>query len=544
MYSSAHRAIIFVFLLFSVAVVANAQNTPAKESNATISGRVTVKGKGIPGVIVALRQNNRAASGREYSGLKAVTDDDGNYRIVNVPPGSYVILPATKVFAPAGDYGREKVLLVNKGDALEHIDFAMIRGAVITGRVTDADGNPIVEEWVQVFTASDNQNAVVPMTPMTDDRGIFRIYGLRPGSYRIAVGRGEEALQSGMPRPYRRTYHPSVSDPAQATVVEAVEGGETKDIDITLTRRVTTFTASGRVVDAETGQPIANLSQSISRLQEGGGSSTSGGGGTLTNSRGEFKVENLAPGKFSLTMSQYPPTDLRFDEVQFEITDHDVSGLVIKGRQSGSISGVVVLEGVDDKTAREQFSHLYAMASMAGETRHAGSSSTRVGEDGSFRIPGLPAGTATIRLFSGRGVSVERVERDGVIQPRGAITLNEREHVKGVRVIVEFGNSTMRGKVDVTNGTLPADARFFVWVRRMSSDASLMTLPSEGRSQVDERGQFVIEGLMAGSYEIQAGVYVMSAKAAYVAKKQVVITAGTNTDVDITVDLSSTPIKP
>lgn len=540
MYSSTPRAIACLLVLFIAELVANAQITPAKDPNATISGTVTIKGKGVPGVVVALRQSEQRMSGREFSGPKAVTDEGGNYRIANVPPGNYRIQPAAKAFVPAQEYGREKVLIVNKGDTIEHIDFAMVRGAVITGRVVDADGRPIIEEWVQVFAAPDNRDVIVPLTPLTDDRGVFRIYGLRPGSYRIAAGRGEESFQSGMPRPYRRTYHPSVSDPAQATVVEVSEGSETKDVDIVLSRRVTTFAASGQVVDAETGQPIANLAYGVTRHDERGSSSRSWG--ALTNSRGEFKVENLSPGKFSISMSLSQGSDLRFDEVEFEITDQNVSGLVVKARKAGSLSGVMIFEGVDEKTSREQLNNIWATASVEGDTRRSGSS-VRVGQDGSFHITGLPAGTATINVYSHKGVYIKSVERDGVIMPRG-ITLTEREHVKGIRVVVEYGNATLRGKIDVANGTSPADGRFFVLARRFDNNTTITFAGSEGRSQVDERGQYVIEGLPSGTYEIQAGVYVPSAKSAYITKKQVVLTANSTTNVDITVDLSSTPVRP
>jgi hypothetical protein len=54
----------------------------------------------------------------------------------------------------------------------------------------------------------------------------------------------------------------------------------------------------------------------------------------------------------------------------------------------------------------------------------------------------------------------------------------------------------------------------------------------------------VIEGMTAGTYEIQAGVYQTSAKLNYAAKiQQIVVTAGTTTNVNLTVDLSSTPAK-
>lgn len=53
----------------------------------------------------------------------------------------------------------------------------------------------------------------------------------------------------------------------------------------------------------------------------------------------------------------------------------------------------------------------------------------------------------------------------------------------------------------------------------------------------------MIEGLIPGNYQLNAGVASPSGKVGYIGKKQVVVTAGTTTEVTVTVDLSSTPIR-
>jgi Carboxypeptidase regulatory-like domain len=541
MVSSTRQALACIFAIFSVAILAHAQTTSIKEPAATITGTVTIKGKGAPGVIVALRQNDRT-SGREYSGPKGVTDDDGKYRIANVPAGSYRILAIAKAYVPMEESDREKLLVVNKGDMIEHIDFALTLGGVITGKVVDAEDHPMVEEQVSVFTAADNKNVFVPHYSVTDDRGVYRIYGLRAGSYRVAAGSGEESFQRGVARSYKRTFHPSVSDPSQATVVEVIEGGETKDVDITFTRTVSTYTVRGRVVDEETGQPIANVNYGITRYQERGTSTRSGD--YVTNIRGEFKLEGLSPGKYSLPLSPPKDSDLRFEELPFEIVDQDVTGLVIKANRGASISGVVIFEGLDDKAAREQLGRTFITAWIDGGSRETRNASAQVKEDGSFQIRGVAAGTVTFHVFSNGSLRIERLERDGgVFQPSGMI-IREREHIKGIRVIAQYGNASIRGQINVENGTLPPDARFHAWTKPVGADPRFGYSGSNAMPQVDSRGQFVIEGLTSGTYEINAGVYLTSAKLGYLAKpQQVVVAAGSTVTVNITVDLTSTPIK-
>lgn len=543
MISSTRQAIACIFALFSIGAVAHAQTTPVKEPGATISGKVTLKGKGVAGIIVTLRSSERTSSGREFTGPKGITDDDGNYKIVNISPGSYRVIPASRAYVPAGEGDWQRFLIVNKAETIEHVDFALLRGGVITGKVVDSDGHPVVEESVYVMAGFENGNVYQQSYARTDDRGIYRLYGVRPGSYRVAAGRGEESFQSGVPRPFRRTYYPSVSDPLAATIVEVSEGSEVKDIDITFTRTVKTYTAKGRIVDGDTGQPIANVSYSTTRHEEKGSSSMSGG--AVTNNRGEFTLPGLSPGKYSVSLMTAQDNDLRSEETRFEVTDEDVTGLVVKAFKAASISGVIVFEGAEEKSAQERARDVWVMA--ASDTRIAGSrsASARVAGDGSFQIRGVPSGTATFYAYSNGGtIEVDRVERDGVIQPRSGIVVKEREHITGLRLVVQFGNASLRGKIEVQNGTLPADARFYVWGRRLDEDVSPLYAGTTVRPQVDARGQFVLDGLTPGTYELVSGIFLTSAKVSYPAKnQQVVVTAGTTTNITITVDLSATPIK-
>lgn len=537
MRSSTRQATACFFAIFSVAVLVNAQTNTIKEPGATITGKITIKGQAAFGVIVVLRRNDRPTGGREYSGLKGVSDTEGNYRIGNVPPGSYRVVPAAKAFVPVNDSDLEKIVIVNRSETIEQIDFALVPGGVITGKLVDSEGHPVVDEWVSVFTVPDNREVSVLGNSTSDDRGVYRIYGLRAGSYRVVAGRGEETFSDGSPRPYRRTYHPSASDPSQAAVVEVSEGRATKDVDITFTRTVSTYTARGRIVDAETGQPLANIDYGITRYD--GRNSSTRSGGYRSNNRGEFTLTNLAPGKYSIPISRSSENDLRFEEIQFEIVDQDVNDLVIKGTQGGSVSGMVVFENVDDKT-REQLGRGWIMASMDGVPGRSTGSSTQLAADGSFHLRGLPGGTAILQLYFNNQIRIERVERDGVIQPRG-VAIREREHIKGIRVFAQLGNASIRGTIQVENGTFPADGQFFASARLLGADPATFS-GANWRLQVDARGNFVIENLTPGTYEIEGGVQLKSGKLAYWARKQqVVVTSGSTNTVNMTVDLSSTP---
>src|SRR5207253_4388149 len=93
----------------------------------------------------------------------------------------------------------------------------------------------------------------------TDDRGVYRIYGLPAGRYKASVGAdsGQGTVSPGGRGYYPRTFYPDVNESARATVVDLGEGSEVSNVDIQVGRRADTYSVTGRVVDSETGLPIA-----------------------------------------------------------------------------------------------------------------------------------------------------------------------------------------------------------------------------------------------------------------------------------------------
>lgn len=93
-------------------------------------------------------------------------------------------------------FGQGRIVNLGADDAVEGIDFKLTRGGVIRGRVMDAGGLPVIEERISL-TQVDEKGAAVPaanpvwanyMMYTTDDRGVYRLYGLSPGRYKVNSG--------------------------------------------------------------------------------------------------------------------------------------------------------------------------------------------------------------------------------------------------------------------------------------------------------------------------------------------------------------------
>lgn len=505
MVSSARQAIACLLFICIAAICAQSQVASAK--TATISGKVSFKNKGLAGIVVAARISN--SSGLDKSRYRATTDQSGNYRITNLPNGTFQVGP----IAPGLVQEKalfEKSVVIEEGDNVEDVNFSLVRGGVITGKITDADGKPMVEQQISL-QAEDRPYVQVrsfAAMVMTDDRGVFRAFGLRPGKYKVFVGQDDNRLPGS--GPYQQTFYPSVTDPAKAIAVEVMEGSEADDIDIVMGRPFTAFKVTGRIVDGETGKPVPNISYGIyAHTNEGSSQSSSG---EISNANGEFRFEGVMPGKYSVYIEPQQNSDMRAEPIPFEVVDHDVTGLVIKTIKASSVSGVVIMEGTEDPAAVAKIGNLWVHAmSEPAEGQVQPGSVGQVGPDGTFTVRGLSPGVVHfglgVRNRVNKPLALVRVERDGILQPSG-VSVKDGEQLTGLRLIIKMLTATIRGQVKVEDGELPANVRMSIWLHPLEeSGPSLRVMSTNSSPQIDSRGRFLIEGIAAGTYEINIGVF-------------------------------------
>jgi hypothetical protein len=544
-----------LFALLSLAASVSAQSTPrqtSKTPQGSISGRVTIKEKGVAGVAIGIRKSDVQMMFEPFQ--KAVTDQDGYYRVNNIAPGGYEIAPSAPAFVMVDSKDRRsKSVQLGEGENVEGINFAMVRGGVITGRVTDADGRPLIQQQVNLYRieAPDPQSPPRPAftnaTAQTDDRGIYRVFGLAAGRYKVSSGRGEDtfSMPYGAGRAtYNQVFYPDATDQTKATIIEVSEGGEATNIDISLGRAVQTFVVTGRVVDNENGLAIPNvrfifqrvLAQRVEYVNDI----------VTSNVQGDFMVEGLIPGKYSVNLLPSPSSDMRVEPLSFDVIDQDVSGVMVRLMKGASLTGNVVLES-EDKAAFAQLQQFQLRAfvrSPAGVAGGMGSSAmSQIAPDGSFRLSGLPGGTVNIMLGSSmspiapKGFSIARVERDGIVAPRG-IEIKDGEQLTGVRVVISYGKGILRGVVKLENGSLPEGGRIFLGLMRVGDSSPNTRIPP----QVDARGHFLIDGLAPGTYEVSVSIVLATpGRSARALKQEVAIQDGQTTEVTLVVDMSAVP---
>lgn len=498
--------------LYSVCIA----QTPAAAPTASISGRVTIGGKAAAGVTVAAEVTDSPFENRTVA--KTVTDEEGNYHLTGLVAGRFMITPLAKSFVVAV-VGSEtfkqagQTVNVAENEAITKIDFALVRGGVITGRITDLEGRPIIGERVNIVTKVDSGTSR-PGTSFsgkntTDDRGIYRIYGLGPGNYRVSVGKSGAGADGGFSQmggtQYAKTFYPGVTEESKATVIEITEGTEAANIDITPGKSASGFSVSGRVVDLESDKPVPGAFITYSAVNEQ--NQRTGGmiySPALTDANGKFRLEGVPPGRYSASMMGIGgETSSYSDLTPFEVTDGDVTGVELKVRRGATIDGVAVLENNVDPTIAALLQSVSLIAYVNDEKGASSPTYSRgsIAADGSFHFAGLSPGKARISVmtFSSttKGPQLVRTEVDGLEQSEG-FDITAGAHVTGVRLIFVYGTGKIRGEIRFEGGVLPPPTTYLLSMRPATGDPS----KNSRFVEIDTRGHFTVQDLPPGSYEL------------------------------------------
>lgn len=151
MVSSARRTFIAILLVLGIVLCVQAQTTTQKVANASIAGKVTIKGKPAVEVMVLAKDSN------EYripvmTRYRARTDQTGSYRITNLPPGSYEISAVTPALVSTN---RSGPILISNSEEVQDVNLSLEPGGVITGRITDSEGEPLIGQGVKITPVYD-----------------------------------------------------------------------------------------------------------------------------------------------------------------------------------------------------------------------------------------------------------------------------------------------------------------------------------------------------------------------------------------------------
>jgi protocatechuate 3,4-dioxygenase beta subunit len=129
---------------------------------------------------------------------RVYTDADGRFLFRGLAAGRYTFLAAAQGYLDGG-YGQRRIggptqpFTLAENERVGDVTIRLWKEATLAGEVTDETGTPIPEIWVTVLRRDGNRGmtfmnrAGSSESARTDDKGAYRITGLVPGEYVVAV---------------------------------------------------------------------------------------------------------------------------------------------------------------------------------------------------------------------------------------------------------------------------------------------------------------------------------------------------------------------
>ena len=536
-------------------------NAPVPTGTSSIAGTVYLAGGGKqPARKARVTLANLAQS---TPGQTTTTDDNGAFMFNGLPAGRFEIRAVKPAYLSAS-FGASRPeragtpVVVKDGQTVSGLTMTMARGGVITGTVRDQRGRPAANLSVRVLkigyrALTGERTAGAPTagaTVMTDDRGVYRAYGLPPGGYLVMTDldtlserssgplatdirvlssadlqKAMQTARSGTtsaaaatsstsaPRMnYAPVFHPGTTNIASAGTVALGLSEERSGVDVAI-QLSPTATVRGTVSD-----PSAPLPPALSvRLVPGGPyvEMLAGAGirgfATSVGANGRFQFTGVPTGQYTVTteLGRGGRGGTPYELSKWAKADIDVSGGVVdvslELRPGVAINGRVVFEGArPDPADLQKLSIRLMPLGSGGQLLLAGGG--QVGGDARFTFASVVPNTYQFAyLWTLPSASDRWTLKGSVVNGRDAyespLTITPDDRLDWTITYTDTPTA-LAGVFQDRSGRAATDYYLLVF----STDRAFWTPGSRrvrtARPATD--GAFIVKGVPAGEYYLAA----------------------------------------
>ena len=506
------RSLLSLILLGAGALAQSATNPPAR---ATVEGLVTRDPDGTPvkKALIELIGENQAEAG-DYT---TMTGPDGLFRLENIIPGRYhLFAERTGLLDTDKQRGRNegRLLTITAGQEVKNIHLRLQAAAVVRGRVTDEDGDPLANAEVTVFRQTfvgGHNRWEQAGAERTNDLGEYRVANLPAGNVYISVNpppdfrsliEASGAANHDDKRPsttYQTEYYPGTADRSQAAPVQ-LHAGDDFPADFSLNLSPS-LSIRGSVVNLPPHATASIMLQSrdFSVIMTG----------AELHKDGSFVFHDVSPGNYTIMASvegsQVPMTARQL----LQVGSANVEGLRLSPQPGATVQGRLHFESRNQmRFDPERVFLTLQMVDAAEESdtasvlRESFSNITHVAADGSFQWTDVPAGNYYVQIVGDGETnggwylkSVSSGGRDindaGIAVNGGAVTLD----------LVASANGGVADGVVVNSKGEPFANAIVVAV----PDQRLRGRVDHYRqTTADQTGHFSLHGLRPGDYTVYA----------------------------------------
>lgn len=452
-----------------------------------------------------------SANGRQQQNYAATTDASGKFSIRGIEPGQYRISARRNGYVPSEQSGRHAVspgamLTLASAQSIKNVEAKLIPHSVVTGRITDLDGDPVAHANVQLMRyryTPQGQRELLPLNGgETNDLGEYRLFGVPPGKYFVGVAAqdrgpwgadsasgGDEPAEAPVP-----TYYPGATEVSQATAVDVQLGSSVQGIDVRVLK-AQTFRVSGQVV----GAPSGGRQGMVVLLPRGAALAAAqmmqGWTGGQWRPDGKFTIRGVRPGSYTLMADSFDGDNRMRGLGEVEVGDRNVENAQVVMQPAFEMQGTVRLEGQGTMEFNSVNVNLQPRE-RGSRFGFGGGGGGRAGADGKVTFRQTVAGQYDVTVGGLPENHYVKSVRAGEVD-----TLAEGVHVlpgMQVDVVVSPNGGKISGGVVNEKG-------------EVVSSASVILLapgaPPMRRfriASVDQQGQFQLSGIAPGAYFLAA----------------------------------------
>lgn len=474
-------------------------------------------GEPVRNAIVQLSPTNRGVAvvnSSQLSGPRTQTDDRGNFAFSDVDPGMYSLAAEHQGFVN-GIYGARldrttEPLVVGEGQEVAKVAIKLAPEAVVAGKVSDENGDPVVNAPVSLYTRE--AVALAPGLPAysssaksgtTNAFGEFRLVGLAAGTYILAV-RPVPPLSAvelaALPLPqqpemrYPVTMYPDSVDPARAQPIVLESGAERTGLELKL-KKLASFQVRGSLTGLPGNRPPAGRSAAFVALYPARPSESPllPAGSAFVGPDGEFTIACVLPGSYVLE-ARSPgsgPGDIAAASLPVEVTGKHIQGIQLALKPSTNVKATVSWEKPTTVRLNNLFINLQSVYPAMGNVNG------QMDGENSFTFRGvlpIPYKVANVTLPAGCLCFLKSLRYGGREIPDLGVDLTTG---KPLEIVLSSSAAIVEGTVVDRQGKLLAGALIAV-VPKDAAPAKLRT------GYADETGRFYFENNPPGEYRLFA----------------------------------------
>ena len=358
----------------------------------------------------------------------------GNIQVVATRPG---FLPANRVSRPG------QQLVVSSGSPLHDLKIQLTPQSVLTGKVVDEQGDPVMNAQVTAFTARvamGRRTLQRAANANTNDLGEYRLPNLSAGVWTVCARANSPVENPASRAPdmvSAESCYPAPLEAGPASAMQLPEGRESK-VDFTLTRMPAVHvrgTISGLPKNGGGGVTL------VKRYPDGGISSY----GAAMGKAGAFDIRGVTPGAYTIVTDYFETGKRLTARLPVNVGNSDVDGLAVQLEPGFMVTGAVRVESKSGVPAGLQFN-----MNLHSSDPTLGGGQLQWKDHSTFSVPDVPPGTYRLDAFVPPPYYLKSAMLGGRDLSREDVPITQS--AGPIEIVVSDDGGSIEGQIQDANG--------------------------------------------------------------------------------------------